>query len=162
MLDEALCYARDRISAKLAAMLGENGARRGIQGFVSWWRRRLEQSGFEIGCPVMAVAVEPPEPGENANEELRALAAEAFRQWQVMLADALVSEGASPRRARTASVLIVSALEGAIAQCRAALDTKALDHIECELGHLLTGILPDGVCEKAPVERRSVKGPARP
>ena len=59
LLEEAVRYATESVAAPLEALLQERGAVEGVRAFVGWWRRVLEKSGFEAGCPVLAVAVEP-------------------------------------------------------------------------------------------------------
>ena len=120
------------------------GAVEGLQAFVGWWRRILETSGFEAGCPVLAVAVEPVTEdddaaigSEPANEPLRDLAHVAFERWQALLAVALRREGVAPARARRLAALTVAAIEGTVAMCRAARSAQPLDDVQRELEAVL-------------------------
>ena len=135
MLEEVIGYAAESVASPLAALMQAQGAQAGLRSFVGWWRRVLEQSGFDAGCPVLAVAVEP---GADAAEgaapaRLRDLAHAAFDSWQSILSTAFVREGIAPGRARRLAALVVAAIEGTVAMCRAERSTRPLDDVQQEL-----------------------------
>lgn len=66
LLEEAVRHAAESVAVPLETLMKERGAVEGLQAFVGWWRRILESSGFEAGCPVLAVAVEPMADEEDA------------------------------------------------------------------------------------------------
>jgi AcrR family transcriptional regulator len=142
LLEEAVRYATESVAAPLEALLQERGAVDGLRAFVGWWRRVLEKSGFEAGCPVLAVAVEPvaeeavPD-GERPGEALRVLAREAFERWESILAAALRREGVPAARARRLGALTVASVEGTVAMCRAYRSAQALDDVQRELEAVL-------------------------
>lgn len=139
LLEEAVRYATESVAVPLETLMKERGAVEGLQAFVGWWRRILESSGFEAGCPVLAVAVEPMADEEDAasGEHLRALAHEAFVRWETILAAALRREGVAASRAQRLGSLTVASIEGTVAMCRAARSTRALDDVQLELKALL-------------------------
>ena len=148
MLEEAVRYATESVAAPLQSLLNKRGAVEGLQAFVGWWRRVLEESGFEAGCPVLAVAVEPVSSeddagpaGARADEPLRALAREAFERWESILATALRREGVPPARARRLGALIVASIEGTVAMCRAARSAQPLDDVHRELESVLKSVI---------------------
>jgi len=148
LLEEAVRYANESVAAPLESLLQERGAIEGLRAFVGWWRRVLEKSGFEAGCPVLAVAVEPLVgdddiglEGVPPGEPLRALAHEAFERWESILAAALRREGLAATRARRLGALIVASIEGTVAMCRAARSAQPLDDVQCELELVLTSAL---------------------
>ena len=142
LLGEAVRYATESVAAPLESLLQERGAVDGLRAFVGWWRRVLEKSGFEAGCPVLAVAVEPvaeeavPD-GERPGEALRVLAREAFERWESILAAALRREGVPAARARRLGALTVASVEGTVAMCRAYRSAQALDDVQRELEAVL-------------------------
>jgi len=142
LLEEAVRYATESVAGPLESLLQERGAVEGLRAFVGWWRRVLEKSGFEAGCPVLAVAVEPvaeeavPD-GERPGEALRALARQAFERWESILAAALRREGVPAARARRLGALIVASVEGTVAMCRAARSARPLDDVQHELEAVL-------------------------
>lgn len=146
MLEEALVYATESVALPLEALVRRQGAVEGLRSFVGWWRRILEQSGFDAGCPVLAVAVEPlqddqasgPEAAKSA-ERLRAMTHEAFERWASILAAALRAEQVPPARARRLAALVVAAIEGTVAMCRAARSAQPLEDVHRELEVLLIG-----------------------
>ena len=146
LLEEAVRYATESVAAPLESLLQERGAVDGLRAFVGWWRRVLEKSVFEAGCPVLAVAVEPlaeeavPD-GERPAEALRALAREAFERWESILAAALRREGVPAVRARRLGALIVASVEGTVAMCRAYRSAQPLDDVQRELEAVLLGAI---------------------
>ncbi|CAN7705695.1 LmrA/YxaF family transcription factor [Variovorax paradoxus] len=139
LLEEAVRHAAESVAVPLETLMKERGAVEGLQAFVGWWRRILESSGFEAGCPVLAVAVEPMADEEDAasGEHLRELAREAFERWEAILAAALRREGVAAGRAQRLGALTVAAIEGTVAMCRASRSTRALDDVQLELKAML-------------------------
>ena len=144
LLEEAVRYAAEQVAVPLERLLEERGAVHGLNAFIGWWHQILEKSGFEAGCPVLAVAVEPmasDDAGEAgaalAREQLRGLVHEAFSRWQGILMAALRRDGATPARARRLAALTVASVEGTVAMCRAARSTQPLDDVQRELEDLL-------------------------
>jgi AcrR family transcriptional regulator len=148
MLEEAVRYATESVAAPLESLLQERGAVEGLRAFVGWWRRVLEKSGFEAGCPVLAVAVEPAteadETGsenERSEEPLQALAHKAFERWEAILAAALRRDGVPAARARRLGALIVASIEGTVAMCRAGRCAQPLDDVQRELELVLASVI---------------------
>ena len=144
MLEEALHYATESVAVPLEGLMHDQGAVAGLSAFVGWWRRILDASAFEAGCPVLAAAIEPvaveaeKEPGhDSAAERLRALTHVAFERWQSVLATALRREGVPANRARSLSALVVAAIEGTVAMCRVARSLQPLDDVQRELEAVL-------------------------
>lgn len=135
MLEEAIHHAAESVAVPLAALMQEQGALAGLRSFVGWWRRVLERSNFEAGCPVLAVAVEPAADadGEPSAVRLRELAHAAFERWQAILCEALRREGVPAARARRLAALVVAAIEGTVAMCRAERSVRPLEEVRQEL-----------------------------
>lgn len=139
LLEDAVRYADDSVAVPLEALMKERGAVDGLRVFVDWWRRILESSQFEAGCPVLAVAVEPVGADEASEingarpDALRVLAHQAFERWAFILSAALQSEGVPLRRARRLATLTVASIEGTVAMCRVARSTQPLDDVQGEL-----------------------------
>jgi len=145
LLEDAVRYATESVSAPLEALMRDRGAVEGLRAFVSWWRKILESSAFEAGCPVLAVAVEPMAGDDDsvaledrAGQRLRELAHAAFERWEAILAAALRHEGVAPARARRLGALTVASIEGTVAMCRAARSAQPLDDVQRELEAILT------------------------
>ena len=144
LLEEAVRYATDSVAGPLEALMKDRGAVDGLRAFVGWWRKILETSEFEAGCPVLAVAVEPMAGDEGAGAtddragaRLRELAQIAFERWEAILAAALRREGVAAARARRLGALTVASIEGTVAMCRAARSAQPLDDVQRELETLL-------------------------
>lgn len=148
MLEEVLRYATESVAAPLEGLMQQRGAVAGLSAFVGWWRRILETSAFEAGCPVLAAAVEPVAGDEGkdagrgpAPDRLRELTHAAFERWQSVLAMALEQEGISAGRARRLGTLVVASIEGTVAMCRAARSLEPLDAVQHELEVVLIGAI---------------------
>ena len=111
-----------------------------LRTFIRLWGQGLEASGYEAGCPLVAVttAASADEPG------LRAAAAEAFAAWHDALAAGLHAAGLSRARARRLATTIIAAVEGAVILCRAQHDGQPLKDVGAELELLLRAALPAG------------------
>jgi hypothetical protein len=78
----------------------------------------------------LAVSVEEP---DDSDTELLAAAAEVFGSWELLLANALRDAGAADEDADRVATLIVAAVEGTVAMCRAKRSIEPLDRIASQL-----------------------------
>lgn len=128
-----------RLAADSIEGLIERAARDGaapaevLAAFAALWRRRLLDSDYQAGCPVLALAVAGPAEAEPARD----LVAAALTGWQRGFADLLVARDTSPDRARRLAALVVSSVEGAVVLCRAQRSTQPLDDVVTEVSALL-------------------------
>lgn len=127
---EAVRFAGDTVSGMLAKKL-RAGPVEGLRAFLALWRGILTTTGFQAGCPVLAVSVEEP-----ADDAVRSAAAAAFAGWEAQLAGALREHGVGT--ADELATLVVAAAEGAVAMCRAQRSTQPLDRVAAQLESLLT------------------------
>lgn len=135
---EAVQFASAKVTRTLRRRL-HAGPVAALRAFLKLWRGVLLDSDFRAGCPVLAVAVE--EPSGEQNPPALAAAAEAFEEWQRLLADALREHGADPAQAADLAALTVAAVEGAIAMCRAARSIQPFDQVAQRLEALITAVL---------------------
>ncbi|GAB89766.1 TetR/AcrR family transcriptional regulator [Gordonia rhizosphera] len=133
---EAVEFADALTIRVLADELASAGPIAGLSSFVDMWRDVVVKSDFRAGCPVLAVSVE--EPGDD-DAPLRA-AAVAFEHWTSMLAESLRAHGADAQAAEQTATLIVAAIEGTVAMCRAQRSTDALDRTADALEHVVREI----------------------
>jgi AcrR family transcriptional regulator len=131
---EAVRFAGDQVADTLRVAL-EAGPVGGLRAFLALWRKILTRTEFRAGCPVLVVAVEESAGDESAPREA---AADVFRAWEELLADALRQRGADARDAEELATLVVAAVEGAVAMCRAQRDPGPLDRVAARL-ELLVG-----------------------
>lgn len=132
---EAVRYAGELTGSILQQEL-KAGPAAGVRAFLALWRRTVLDSDFRAGCPVLAVAIEEP-PADTDPEAVRA-AAQVFTTWQHMLAGSLREDGTPPEQAARLATLIVAAVEGTVALCRAQRDIRPLDDVARQLDQLLT------------------------
>lgn len=135
---EAVRWADDLTVGVLTREL-QAGPSRGLGAFLAMWRKVVLNSDFHAGCPVLAVSVEdlPDEHGAP-----REAAAAAFTHWTELLADALTSAGAEALTARRVATLIVAAVEGTVAMCRAQRSITPLDDVTDHLNQVVADVLP--------------------
>lgn len=134
LMTEAVRYAGEIIAARVDNRdAGSPGA--AVHDIAQVWRRRLLATGYECGCSVLA--------GGMARRSEPAVADEAVAivaRWQRLVTSRLVGEGVEASRAEPLAVLVLSAIEGAVALCQTRSSTEPLDIVVAELA---------GVCEAA-------------
>lgn len=135
---EAVRYAGGAVSRVLRKEL-EAGPVAGLRAFLALWRGIVVDSDFRAGCPVLAVAVEEPPVDETPPALLAA--AEAFEDWERLLGGALRERGVAPDQALGLATLVVSAVEGATAMCRAKRSAEPLDRVAGQLEAAMAGAL---------------------
>jgi len=126
---EAVTFAGD-LTARLLTRELENGPVEGLRALLGMWRQIVVDSDFRAGCPVLAVAIEDLPDTEPAPHRA---AAAVFAQWTDLLTSSLLEHGAESADAERTATLIVTAVEGSVAVCRAERSTRALDHISEKL-----------------------------
>jgi AcrR family transcriptional regulator len=131
---EAVRYTGDLVARRLRNEL-RAGPAAGLRAFLTLWRKTVVDTEFQAGCPVLAVAIEEPPPGEIP--PALAAAAEVFDTWENLLAASLREHGAKPEQAAQIATLIVAAVEGTVAMCRAKRSTEPLDRIAVQLQALI-------------------------
>jgi AcrR family transcriptional regulator len=122
---EAVRWAGDTVAHMLQRRL-KDGPVEGLRAFLALWRETIITSHFHAGCPVLAVSVEEPTGGET---EVLDAAANAFGTWETLLAQSLRRHGAIRRQAAQLATLIVVAVEGTVAMCRAKRSAQPLDDV---------------------------------
>jgi len=146
LIEDAIVFAGAQVSGPLRHLTSERGAMAGLRAFITLWKRTLEQTNYQAGCPILAVAVEEyvndPSDQETAGAQavqhhLLDLAQGIFEDWQQILSNALKQEGLTASRARRLATLIVASVEGTVAMCRAARSAQPLDEVSHELELLL-------------------------
>jgi AcrR family transcriptional regulator len=98
------------------------------------WRRRLEESDFQAGSTIAAVATTPADV-----EGTREAAAAAYERWAETFADVLRENGVRRKKAARLATLASAAIEGAVVLCRARGDTAPLDDVGRELEVAIAG-----------------------
>ncbi len=131
---EAVRYTGEWVARSLRKELAA-GPAAGLRAFLTLWRGIVVDTDFHAGCPVLAVAIEEP-PADEVPPALAA-AAEVFDQWEDLLADSLRERGADAEQAAQVATLIVAAVEGTVALCRAKRSTKPLDRTAAQLQALI-------------------------
>ncbi|MFI9210506.1 TetR/AcrR family transcriptional regulator [Streptomyces sp. NPDC053253] len=131
---EAVRYTGEWVARSLRKELAA-GPAAGLSAFLALWRGIVVDTDFHAGCPVLAVAIEEPPAGEVP--PALAAAAEVFDQWEGLLADSLRAHGAGAEQAAQVATLIVAAVEGTVALCRAKRSTEPLDRTAAQLQALI-------------------------
>lgn len=135
---KAVRWADDLTVDVLASQLAA-GPVAGLQAFLHMWRKVVLDSDFHAGCPVLAVSVEDLPEEHSAPRDA---AAAAFVRWTTLLADSLRESGASTADAQRVATLIVAAVEGAVAMCRAQHSITPLDDVTKQLTQIVAQVLP--------------------
>lgn len=128
----------DDITTRILAEELNAGPLAGLKAFLALWRKVVLDSGFHAGCPVLAVSVEDLPDEQSAPREA---AGAAFGNWTELLAQSMHQNGAGALDARRVAVLIVAAVEGTVAMCRAQRTIEPLDQVTAELVRIVGEIL---------------------
>ncbi|WP_217242272.1 TetR/AcrR family transcriptional regulator [Streptomyces sp. AC555_RSS877] len=131
---EAVRYTGEWVARRLRKEL-EAGPVAGLRAFLDLWRKIVVDSDFRAGCPVLAVSIEEP-PTDETPAALVA-AADVFDAWEILLADSLHEHGAEREQAAQLATLVVAAVEGTVAMCRAKRSTQPLDRTAEQLQALV-------------------------
>jgi AcrR family transcriptional regulator len=131
---EAVRYTGEWVARRLRKEL-EAGPVSGLRAFLGLWRKIVVDSDFRAGCPVLAVSIEEP-PTDETPAALVA-AADVFDAWESLLADSLREHGAEREQAAQLATLVVAAVEGTVAMCRAKRSTQPLDRTAEQLQALV-------------------------
>ncbi|MEV0640414.1 TetR/AcrR family transcriptional regulator [Streptomyces sp. NPDC050619] len=119
----------------------EAGPVAGLRAFLALWRKIVVDSDFRAGCPVLAVSIE--EPATDETPAALAAAADVFTEWESLLATSLREHGADREQAAQLATLIVAAVEGTVAMCRAKRSTQPLDDTAEQLQALILATIKD-------------------
>lgn len=143
---EAVALAGNEVSLPLKQLMENQSTIKGLATFIGLWRQILENSNFEAGCPVLAVAVEQyigedGNPHPEAERLLLGMANDIFKDWQQILKMSLHKDGVPALRAKRLANLIISSIEGTVAMCRAAQSAAALDDVKAELELVITAAI---------------------
>ena len=125
----------ERVRKAIEASLAERGLKQTLRMFGDIFRRRAENHPERIGCPVAAAAVARPE-----DPQLAAAATAAFKAWEEVIGEALLTEGLEPAEAEAFAALTVSTIEGALIRTRAAGNHEPLDSAMAGLETALDGL----------------------
>lgn len=132
LVEEAVNYIGEGINRRIAESR-ERGSDATLGEFVDAWRKVLHDSDFRTGCPVLAVATED-------DAALREVATKVFDSWHASLALGFTDGGVDDERASRLANLVVAAIEGAVALCRAEQSMQPLEDVTLELRHLFDAL----------------------
>jgi AcrR family transcriptional regulator len=133
---QLLCEAIDYTGAYIAARITRASSGLALlDDLIAHYRSELVRSDYRAGCPVVAVTVEAGDPAKQAPVIDRAAA--AFAQWTDLIAQRLIADGVSAKRAEELAMLTTTAVEGAIVVARASRDLKPLQSVHDQLRALL-------------------------
>ena len=145
VVTEAVRFAGEAVIRTLRREL-QAGPVEGLRAFLAVWREIVTGSGFRAGCPVLAVSIE--EPASDKAATALAAAAEVFAAWESLLADSLRLHGADAQQAAELATLIVAAVEGTVAICRAERSARSLDHVSAQLEALVRNAIRSAIAPR--------------
>jgi len=108
-----------------------------VATFIDQWKVQLRATQMEAGCPIVAAIL-----GRAEAPAAAQAAAEAFGDWQAILADRLVRSGVGDDSARSLATLTIAAIEGAVIIALATQSTDALDDVGRHLTEAIKLHLP--------------------
>ncbi|MFC9967028.1 TetR/AcrR family transcriptional regulator [Nocardia ignorata] len=137
-LFEQATYAAGRtITALLDDLFATRTPPEAIDGIIDYWEEVLTGSDYTRGCPILAAAQ------AGAQEpSVQAASAVVFATWTDQIATAMRHAGAERVTSEVIASTVVSAIEGAIAQCRGARTTKPLADARIAVKLLIESVIP--------------------
>ncbi|MBD0021892.1 MULTISPECIES: TetR/AcrR family transcriptional regulator [Gordonia] len=136
IVDRATQSAADLMTSYIAGIAAGHTPEQCVDQLTAFWKAQLTEFEYTRGCPILATTV-----GDSDSPTLKAIAADAFTAWQNVIAKVLEAYGADPDRARSAATLVIAAVEGAIAMCKAAESVRPLDDVNAELRQVLRHLI---------------------
>lgn len=133
LVEEATAFAGEFVDARLRAAREGAEPLAAFDEFLAGYRRDLIASGFRVGCPVAAVAIEAREDGDPITDR----AGSVFEGWTTGLAAAFADAGMAKQRAAELAEFAIAAAEGAIVISRARRSIEPFDRARAELTALL-------------------------
>ena len=132
---EAIDYSRSVITAWLRKSLDAHSRpRAAFADITERYARRLERSGYTLGCPIAAVALE----GTPLSDNLRRASEAALAEWEELLSGYLAERGLGADRARSVATAFICSLEGALMLARARRTAEPMRAV----GALIPALLP--------------------
>ena len=130
LVEEATRSAAAYLGRGVARVLESGAPVSALGALVDLWRRGLEATDYEAGCPIVAAAL-------GTERGAREVAGVTFAEWCELIAASLVEDGVPQDRSASLAVLVVSALEGALVMAQAQGTSAPLDAVVDELEVLL-------------------------
>ncbi|MEV6404236.1 MULTISPECIES: TetR/AcrR family transcriptional regulator [Streptomyces] len=137
---EAVRHTGEWVARRLRKEL-EAGPVAGLRAFLALWRKIVVDSDFRAGCPVLAVSIEEPPTDETPPAVVAA--ADVFTEWESLLSASLREHGAGREEAAQLATLVVAAVEGTVAMCRAKRSIEPLDRAAEQLRALILATIKD-------------------
>ncbi|WP_245883170.1 TetR/AcrR family transcriptional regulator [Streptomyces hyaluromycini] len=139
LVEEAVTRSGDHMLRRIDAAMEAEDPLDAVDSFFALWRERLAESGYRVGCPIVAVAAET----NDEAPQLARSAAAVFARWQEALAAHFHRHGLPQPRSTRLAAFVIAALEGAVIMSRAGRTTAPLDAAAAEMRELLTHAFHD-------------------
>lgn len=117
IVKEALIFSGNTALEQLDKALNQQGVRKGITVFITWWADMVQASNFEAGCPLMSVLMETGSDPEKV--QYVEIVKQILNVWKLRLIQAFEQESICLEQSNQISMNIIASLEGAILLCRA-------------------------------------------
>ncbi|MUM19232.1 TetR/AcrR family transcriptional regulator [Mycobacterium sp. CBMA271] len=137
LVAEATRTAGQQLTAIIQAAGDGIDPARGIEMFIELWKAQLGETEMQAGCPIVAAVL-----GRTEAPKAAEVAAEAFRDWQVILTERLTRHGVDWAPARSLARMMIAAIEGAVIMSIAEQSTETLDDVGGRLTELIRLYVP--------------------
>ncbi len=129
LIAEATLTVGSHLSKRVREYAETGSAQAILEKLIDDSQRVLESSNFLAGCPVVAAA-------QATSPAIRQASATVFDQWRDDLAAAFNAGGVDSNEMQLATI-VLSAIEGAVIQCRSAQSATPLRDVQAMLAKLL-------------------------
>lgn len=136
LVTEATRRAGQELASAIRAADGVDAAQ-AVQLFIDQWKAQLDATHAQAGCPIVAAIL-----GRSEAPAAAQAASAAVAEWQDILAERLIGDGAEPDAAHSLATLTIAAIEGAVILSVAAQSTDPLDDVGRHLLEVIRLHLP--------------------
>lgn len=133
LIEESTRAAGEMMGSILGRYTAGDNPAESLRNFIEMWKSTLVDSDFTAGCPIVAAALA----GSSA-ASVPAVAADAFRQWEHLLAQQLQRADVDEGTARSLATMAVCAVEGAVILAISSRSVAPLDQIGTHLAELIS------------------------
>ncbi|MGU3292606.1 TetR/AcrR family transcriptional regulator [Williamsia sp. M5A3_1d] len=135
LVHDALRGAGDTMTSLIRSSV-DKPLHEAIDDFFAFWRDLLTSSEYEAGCPVAGAALGGAENDPVLHDQVSGI----FADWHVLIRDTLIAAGVDAARARSVTVMMISATEGALILARVERSLAPLDDVADEFRRVLDSL----------------------
>ena len=134
---EAVSFSNQFIAERIELLISHSSdAASAFEAFCNFYGDSLQSTDFQKGCPIATITLEV----ASSVPDIQHRCEEGFAMITDIFERELISEGAEPDKAKSLTMLALSAIEGALVLCRANRSTQPLLSIKKSIAEQMRSI----------------------